>query len=76
MKKEDTVMHQNTAVNITTRDKLLRAWQQSTELTRDFEVYSREIRDNDSAAMMFSTFAEEEAKHAAKLLGMLRFYEN
>lgn len=68
-------MHTNTSVNITTRDKILRAWQQSTELTRDFEVYSREIKDNDSAAMMFSSFAEEEAKHAAKLLGMLRMYD-
>ena len=68
-------MHTNTSVNITTRDKILRAWQQSTELTRDFEVYSREIKDNDSAALMFSSFAEEEAKHAAKLLGMLRMYE-
>ena len=68
-------MHRNTSVNITTRDKILRAWQQSTELTRDFEVYSREIKDNDSAALMFSSFAEEEAKHAAKLLGMLRLYE-
>lgn len=62
-------------LKITTRDKLLFAWRESTELARDFETYSHEIKDDDAAAETFARFAETEAVHAAKLLGMLRLYK-
>ncbi|MDO5561021.1 MAG: rubrerythrin [Oscillospiraceae bacterium] len=55
---------------ITTRDRVLRAWQNSTELVRDFEVYSKEI-DEKEIARMFDKFAEDEGHHAAKLLELL-----
>lgn len=33
-------------IEITTRDKLLRAWENSMELVRDFENYSKDIKDD------------------------------
>ena len=67
-------MTEKHGITITTRDRLMRAWQNSTELTRDFETYSKEI-DDERTAVMFSNFARDEALHAAKLLGMLHEYE-
>ncbi len=61
---------------ITDRDHVLRAWQASTELVRDYQAYAHEMEnDNKKLAKLFSQFAEEEAAHAAKLLELLRGYE-
>lgn len=62
-------------VKITTRDRLLRAWQNSTELTRDFELYSKEIDNDERTSVMFANFARDEALHAAKLLDILHDYD-
>ncbi len=61
-------------ITITTRDRLLRAWENSTELTRDFELYSRQI-DDERVAVTFANFAVDEGLHASKLLALLREYE-
>ncbi len=63
-------------INITTRDRLLRAWQNSMELVRDFETYSREVADEKGAAALFAQCAEGECLHASKLLEMLHDYDN
>lgn len=61
---------------ITNRDHVLRAWQNSTELVRDYQAYAHEIEeDNKELAKLFSEFADDEAVHAAKLLDLLRGYE-
>jgi len=60
----------------TTYDKIMRAWENSMELTRDFEVYAKEIGDNGDAAQMFREFAEDEGHHAARLRGMLHQYQD
>ena len=44
-------------------DCLMRAWQNSQELVRDFEMYSKKIQD-DSLKSVFKKFAEEEGHHA------------
>lgn len=61
-------------VEITTRDLVMRAWQNSMELTRDFEIYSKEIHDAPEVAQTFARFAEEEGLHAAKLKAFLHAY--
>ncbi len=61
-------------IKITTRDRLMRAWQDSMELTRDYEIFSKEMED-ERAAVMFSNFARDEGLHTAKLLGMLKEYD-
>ena len=33
-------------VEITTRDRVMKAWENSMELVRDFESYSKEIKDD------------------------------
>ncbi len=62
-------------ITINTRDRLLRAWENSMELVRDFECYSKEIEDNDQVAEVFAEFAEDEGFHAAKLRELLREME-
>ncbi len=62
-------------VEINTRDRLLRAWENSMELTRDFQIYSQEIKDNEEAAKMFAKFAENEGVHAAKFRELLLDYQ-
>ncbi|MEG1449031.1 MAG: rubrerythrin, partial [Oscillospiraceae bacterium] len=39
-------MENKNELKITTRDRLLSAWQNSTELVRDFQNYSDDIRDS------------------------------
>ena len=68
-------MERKNGITITTRDRLLRAWINSTELTRDFQNYSQQIEDDGSVAKLFAEFAEDEALHAAKLLEILHKFE-
>lgn len=58
-------------IKVTTHDKLLRAWLNSTEMVRDFETYSKEISDDGEARDAFRSFAEAEAVQAAKLREMI-----
>lgn len=59
---------------ITNRDRILRAWENSTELVRDYQSYSHQI-DNRNLSQLFSEYAEDEAMHAAKLLKILQSFE-
>ena len=59
-------------LKITTRDRLLRAWQNSTELVRDYKTYAHETSDHPAAASLFAQYAVEEGEHAENLLRLLR----
>ena len=61
-------MSNDKKIVITTRDRVLRAWQNSTELVRDFENYAKETTDDKTAAEMFQKYAVDEGRHAAELL--------
>ena len=61
----------NTEVIITTRDRLLRAWENSMELVRDFEAYAKETRSEEEVSRVFSELADEECEHASKLRELL-----
>lgn len=67
-------MHENNGIKITTYDRLLRAWENSMELTRDFEMYSTKIEDDEEAVKVFKKFAEDEGLHAAQFRSMLLEY--
>ena len=70
-------MDRKNGFTLTERDYVLRAWQNSTELVRDYQAYAQELeQDNKSLAKLFAQFAEEEAAHATKLLECLRGYEH
>ena len=60
------------AIKINTRDRLLRAWENSMELVMDYQTYKQDIKDNDEVAKLFGQFADEEAMHASKLHDLLR----
>ncbi len=60
-------------VKITTYDRLLRAWENSMELVRDYEMYSKRIEDGE-IKQVFKEFAEDEGMHATKLREMLLDY--
>lgn len=68
-------IQQTNQIQVTTQDKLLRAWENSKELVRDFEAYSKEIKDDKEVANLFGKFAEEEGQHASKLREVLHQYQ-
>lgn len=62
-------------IEFTTYDRLLRAWENSMEMVRDFEMYSKRVDDED-VGKVFKKFAEDEGIHASKLREMIREYKN
>ena len=68
-------MNQKHQIKITTRDRLMRGWENSMELVRDFENYAKEIVDDRQASALFAQFAEEEGVHAAKFHEILHNYD-
>lgn len=64
----------NNEVEITTYDRLLRAWENSMEMVRDFEMYSKRVEDDD-VKKVFKQFAEDNGMHATKLREMLLEYK-
>lgn len=61
-------------VEITTYDRLLRAWENSMEMVRDFEMYSKRIEDQE-IKQVFKKFAEDEGYHATELRELLVKYK-
>jgi rubrerythrin len=53
-------------IEYTTHDRLLRAWENTMELVRDFEMYSKRVEDED-VKETFKKFAEDEGFHASAL---------
>lgn len=41
------ILEEANEVKITSYDRLMRAWENSMELTRDFEVYSKKVDDEE-----------------------------
>ena len=68
-------MASKNGVRLTNRDRVLRAWENSTELVRDYQTYAHEIADDPPLSELFASYAEDEALHAAKLLELLHEYE-
>lgn len=68
-------MEQQDDVKITPYDRLMRAWENSMELTRDFEVYSKRV-DDEELKQVFKQFAEEEGFHASKFRELLLKRQN
>lgn len=62
-------------IEFTTYDRLLIAWENSMEMVRDFEMYSKRIED-DKVKEVFKQFAEEEGRHASKLRELLLEYRD
>lgn len=58
-------------VKITDRDRIMRGWENSMELIRDFKAYSKETEDNEILKNIFDEFAEDEGVHAAKFRELL-----
>jgi len=58
-----------------TRDCLQRAWDNTMELVRDFEMYSKNIRDEEVAGT-FKKMAEEQGMMAHNLRELYNQYNN
>ena len=67
------MMHTTQKLELTTYDRILMTWEESKELVRDFESYSK-IVDEPEVAEIFAKFAEDEGHHAAKLLELAHKY--
>ena len=57
-------------IHISTRDRVLRAWQNSMEAVRDYKRYANEVSDPTVSAL-FDRCAEAEGKQAAALHDVL-----
>ena len=61
---------------ITNRDRVLRAWQASTQLVREYQDSAHEMEtEDDKLERLFARMAENEAEHASKLLALLQNYD-
>jgi len=58
-----------------TRDCLQRAWMNTMELVRDFEMYSKRIEDEEVSSV-FKKLAEEQGIQAANLRELYNKYNN
>ena len=56
--------------DISVHDRLVRAWENSMELTRYYEMYSKRMPEGELSEM-FKEFAKDEALHASKLRSIL-----
>ena len=69
-------MNELNGFKITKRDRVLRAWQVSTGLVREYQEYAREIENEDKElSKTFAQLSENEAHHSALLLKALQSYE-
>lgn len=64
-------MQAHEPIHISTRDRVLRAWQNTMELIRDYQLYAREIEDP-TISELFSRLAESECRHGADLHDVLK----
>ena len=64
-------MQAHEPIHITDRDRALRAWQNTMELIRDYQLYAAEIKDP-AVSQLFSRLAEEECYHGAQLHDVLK----
>lgn len=62
-------------IEITTYDRLLRAWEKSMELVRDYEMYSKRI-DDERVKEVFKQCAENEGMQASKFKELLLEYRD
>lgn len=62
-------------IEITTYDRLLRAWENSMEAVRDFQNYADITEDNDKAKKAFYEFAETNAHNASAFRDLLLEYK-
>lgn len=70
-------MNELNGFKITKRDRVLRAWQVSTGLVREYQEYAREIENEDAElSKTFAQLSENEAHHSALLLKILQKEEN
>ncbi len=63
-------------IKITTYDRLLRSWENSMEMVRDFQNYADITDDNEKAKQAFYDFAETSAQNASKFRDLLLEYKN
>ncbi len=64
-------MQPHEPIHISDRDRVLRAWQNTMELIRDYQLYAREIQ-NPTISELFSRMAETECRHGADLHDLLK----
>ena len=64
-------MQAHEPIHISTRDRVLRAWQNTMELIRVYQLYAREIQDP-TISDLFSRMAETECRHGADLHDVLK----
>ncbi len=66
-------MNELNGFKITKRDRVLRGWQVSTGLVREYMEYAREVENEDvELSRLFASLSETEAQISSKLLDILQ----
>ncbi len=68
-------MNNEHGIKITERDRVMKAWQDSMELVRDFKLYAKEVEGDKKLFKIFEEFAEDEGVHAATFLEILHDFD-
>ncbi|GEM_PF-1357126 len=68
-------MNDKNGFMLSNRDRVLRGWQASTQLVREYQDYAHEMEEDEKLSKLFAHMAEDEAEHAAKLLVLLQGYD-
>ncbi len=63
-------------ISTTVRDRLLRAWENSMEMAKEFESYADEYSGEPQYRDVFKKYAVEEAEHATALKDLLHAYQH
>ncbi len=68
-------MNELNGFKITKRDRVLRGWQVSTGLVREYQEYAREVENEDvELSKCFAKLSQIEAEISAELLKILQSY--
>ena len=64
-------MQAHEPIHISDRDRVLRAWENTKELIRDYQEYARNVQDP-ALSELFCHMAETECRHGADLHDVLK----
>lgn len=64
-------MQHHEPIHLSSRDRVLRAWQNTMEAIRDYQLYAKDVEEP-AISDLFSRLAEAECRHAADLHDVLK----
>ncbi|MCI8341879.1 MAG: rubrerythrin [Firmicutes bacterium] len=67
---------ENCDIEFTTYDRLLKSWENSMEMTREYSIYSKDKENDPKVREVFAEFAKDEGVHASRLRDLIIEHKN